>query len=171
MQVMFNSRDAPRHASHQASSPGAKWCAGHSKFWPPDPEARTIGEPTVIKGELSWSLGLADPMSCGCQLPAQRSAVPRYSVDAPRAARRRPRGPAYTRPGEEVEGLAELTTVIESPSHGREIFDSGSDVVGALFEDLAALVVRQVPPSRGFSDRDQGRARGRWAAKALSAPL
>src|SRR5436309_15820345 len=48
MQVMFNSRDAPGHAANQESSPDAKWCAGHSKFCPPDPEARTIGEPIVI---------------------------------------------------------------------------------------------------------------------------
>src|SRR6266571_1180211 len=48
MQVIFDSRDAPRHASPKASSHGAKWCAGHSKFWPPDPAARTIGEPGVI---------------------------------------------------------------------------------------------------------------------------
>src|SRR2546426_770603 len=47
MQVIFNSRDAPRHASPQASSHGAKWCAGHSKFWPADPEAWTIGDPVV----------------------------------------------------------------------------------------------------------------------------
>ena len=63
-------------------------------------------------------------------------------------------------PGEEVDGLSELATMIELPGHGREIFDSGSDVVGALFEDRAPLVVRKVPLSRGFSDRDQGRARG-----------
>src|SRR5947209_210752 len=52
MQVMFNSRDAPRHASHQASSHGAKWCAGHSRFWPADLAARTIGEPGVIGARL-----------------------------------------------------------------------------------------------------------------------
>src|SRR2546422_9794075 len=55
----------------------------------------TFGEPTVIKGELSSSLGLADPMSCGYRLPAQRSAIPRSSVDAPRVPRRQPRSPAY----------------------------------------------------------------------------
>ncbi len=49
---MFNSRDAPRHASHQASSHGAKWCAGHSRFWPADLAARTIGEPGVIGARL-----------------------------------------------------------------------------------------------------------------------
>src|SRR2546425_12787403 len=52
MPVMFNSRDAPRHASHQASSHGAKWCAGHSRFWPADLAARTIGEPGVIGARL-----------------------------------------------------------------------------------------------------------------------
>src|SRR6266568_7618601 len=49
MQVMFNSRDGPRHASPQASSHGAKWCAGHSKFVGPlAPRAWTLGEPGVI---------------------------------------------------------------------------------------------------------------------------
>ena len=74
-------------------------------------------------------------------------------------------------PSREVEGLAEIATVLEPPGHGREIFDSGSDVVGALFEDRAPLVVRQVPPGCGLSDRYQGRARRRWPAEALLAPL
>src|SRR3989454_9598576 len=49
---MFNSRDAPRHASHQAPSHGATSCAGHSRFWPAALAARTIGEPGVIGARL-----------------------------------------------------------------------------------------------------------------------
>ena len=74
-------------------------------------------------------------------------------------------------PSKEVKGLDEIATVVESPGHGREIFDSGSDVVGALFEDRAPLVVRQVPPGRGLSDKYQGRTRRRWPAEALLARL
>ena len=62
MQVMFNSRDAPRHASPQASSHGAKWCAGHSKFWPADPEARTIGEPTVPDYHVTLTAAIICPI-------------------------------------------------------------------------------------------------------------
>src|SRR3989449_11301599 len=52
MQVMFNSRDAPRHASHQASSHGAEWCAGHSRVWTAGLAARPVGEPGVIGARL-----------------------------------------------------------------------------------------------------------------------
>src|SRR6266571_2072951 len=66
MQVMFNSRDGPRHASPQASSHGAKWCAGHSKFVGPlAPRAWTLGDPPVRFREYLWFKFRHEPCSGG----------------------------------------------------------------------------------------------------------
>src|SRR3989442_14377888 len=60
-------------------------------------------------------------------------------------------------PGEEVEGLAKLATVVKTPGHIREMFKAVSDAVGTLFENRAPLVLREAPPSRRFPHGHQGR--------------
>ena len=49
-------------------------------------------------------------------------------------------------PGEEVEGLAEVTAVVQAA--GDRLDEAGRDVVRPLLEDLSALVLGQRPPRR-----------------------
>ena len=59
--------------------------------------------------------------------------------------------------------------MVQAPGDLGQVLQSAGDVVRTLFKDLTAFVLRQVPPLRGFLDRDQRRARGVGPAESLLA--
>src|SRR5215467_9390868 len=59
------------------------------------------------------------------------------------------------KPGQEVEGLSEVTPVVQPPRDLREVLKPGGDVMGAFLEDPPPFVLRQIPPRLGLSDRNQ----------------
>ena len=59
------------------------------------------------------------------------------------------------KPGQEVEGLCEVASVVQPPRDRREVFKPGGDVMGAVLEDPPAFVLRQIPPGLGLADRNQ----------------
>ena len=62
-------------------------------------------------------------------------------------------------PGEKVEGLAEVASVVQAPGDRRHVLHRIGDVARASLENRAPFVLREIPPGRGLADRDERRAR------------
>jgi hypothetical protein len=101
----------------------------------------------------------------GCRSHARRRSTPPSRVGDRRAPRIRPHPRARTQPGKEVERLTEVPAVVQPAGDRRKVVETGRHVAGALLEDPAALVLRQLPPSVCLRDGDERGASGALAAK------
>src|SRR5713101_495983 len=72
-------------------------------------------------------------------------------------------------PGEEIEWFAEVATVIEPARHGRQVFEPSRDMPRSLLEDLAALLLGQLPPGFRLPNRNERRQRCFHSAESLLA--
>ncbi len=71
------------------------------------------------------------------------------------------------KPGEKVEGLAEIAAVMQPSGDGGQGGHADPDVMRALSEDRAPLVQGEAPPGVGLADRDQRRHRRLWPTQAF----
>ena len=58
-------------------------------------------------------------------------------------------------PGQEVEGLAKVAAMMETARHRGQVLEARGDVARSLLEDLAPLVLGELPPRLGLPDRDE----------------
>src|SRR2546429_242197 len=58
-------------------------------------------------------------------------------------------------PGQEVEGLAQVASMVQASRDRWEVFKADGDVVRALLENATALVLCELPPRLGLLDRNQ----------------
>jgi hypothetical protein len=56
-------------------------------------------------------------------------------------------GRGVLEPGEQVEVLTQVASVVQSPRNGREVFEPDGDVVGPTLENRPSLVLGEFPPA------------------------
>src|SRR5712692_11181609 len=62
-------------------------------------------------------------------------------------------------PRDEIKWLTEIPPVMETSCNSRQVRQRAGDMVRALLEDRASLLLRQLPPLRALADWDHRRGR------------